>query len=354
MCWIARLFLLQRLKGSMSGNVWDFNDIKTWPVIKFFFLQGKVLKEIHAILTETLGEHAPSYATVKNWVAQFKHGDFSTCDVSRPGRPKTVTTPEIIDHIHKLILEVRRISAKSIVEQLGISHERVGSIIHEDLDMRELSAKWVLKCLNVDQKPQQCQSSEQLPEFFQGDPNDFLSRLVTRDETWLYHYDLETKWQSTEWRHSGSPHSKNFRVQKSAAKVLASIFGIKTASSSLIIFQRAKLSWWSIIHFCWCNWRTFWRKNATGRSSRGLVLARQCPGSPGTCNPEETGLPELQKSWSPTLFSGSGPVRLPPVPWTEKNNWKVTIFHPTQRSSQLRRPGWPENLLIFFWGACKS
>jgi len=24
-----------------------------------------------------------------------------------------------------------------------------------------------------------------------------------------------------------------------------------------------------------------------------LVLARQCPGSPGTCNPEETGLPWL-------------------------------------------------------------
>jgi hypothetical protein len=34
--------------------------------------------EIHAILTETLGEHAPPYAMVKNWVAQFKRGDFST------------------------------------------------------------------------------------------------------------------------------------------------------------------------------------------------------------------------------------------------------------------------------------
>jgi hypothetical protein len=33
-----------------------------------FFLQGKAPKEIHAILKETLGEHAPSYATVKNWV----------------------------------------------------------------------------------------------------------------------------------------------------------------------------------------------------------------------------------------------------------------------------------------------
>ena len=82
-------------------------------------------KEIHAILRETLREHAPSYATVKNWVAQFKPGDFSTCD-----------------QIQELILEDRRISAKSIAEQLVISRERVGPIIHEDLDMRKISAKW--------------------------------------------------------------------------------------------------------------------------------------------------------------------------------------------------------------------
>ena len=131
-----------------------------------FFMQGKAPKEIHAILRETLREHAPSYATVKNWVAQFKRGDFSTCDAPRPGRPETVYTSEIIDHIHELILEDHRISAKSVAEQLGISRERVGSIIHEDLDMRKLSTKWVPKCLNADQKRQRCQSSEQLLEFF--------------------------------------------------------------------------------------------------------------------------------------------------------------------------------------------
>ena len=57
-------------------------------------------------------KHAPSYANVKNLVAQFKRGDFSTCDAPRPRRPKTVTTPDIIDEIHELILEDRRISAK--------------------------------------------------------------------------------------------------------------------------------------------------------------------------------------------------------------------------------------------------
>ena len=61
-------------------------------------------------------------------MAHFKSGDFSTSDAPRPGRPKTMTTLQIIDQIHELILEGRRISAKSIAEQLGISRERVGSI----------------------------------------------------------------------------------------------------------------------------------------------------------------------------------------------------------------------------------
>jgi len=136
----------------MSGDARDFNNIETRTVKCPPPLQGKAPKEIHAILTETFEEHAPTYATVKNWVAQFKRDDFPTCDEPRPGRPKTVTTSEIIDQVRELILEDRRISAKSISEQLGISRERVGSIIHEDLDKRKLYAKWVPKHLNPDQK----------------------------------------------------------------------------------------------------------------------------------------------------------------------------------------------------------
>jgi len=85
MCRIVSPFLLQGLKESMSGDVRDFNNMKTRAVIKFFFLQGKAPKEFHPILTETLGDNAPSYATVKNWVAQFKRGGFSTCVEPRPG-----------------------------------------------------------------------------------------------------------------------------------------------------------------------------------------------------------------------------------------------------------------------------
>jgi len=62
-------------------------------------------------------------------------------------------------------------------------------------------------------------------------------------------------------------------------------FGMKTASSSLIIFRRTKLSTWSITHLCWCNWRTFWKKNAVGRSPRGFCSCTTMPWLTGHLQP---------------------------------------------------------------------
>jgi len=158
-------------------------------------------------------------------MAQFKRGDFSTCHALRPGRPKRVTTPKIIDQIHELILEDRRISATSIAEQLGISRrERVGSIIHEDLDMRKLSAKWVPKCLNADKKRQQCRSYEQILNFFGA-----IQMIACRDWCpWTKPgYITMTRRQSNNQWSGGiaaHPAPKKLRLQKSAGEVLASIF----------------------------------------------------------------------------------------------------------------------------------
>jgi len=45
-CRIASVLLLQRLKGSMSGDARDFNIMETRAVIFVFFLQGKTMEEI--------------------------------------------------------------------------------------------------------------------------------------------------------------------------------------------------------------------------------------------------------------------------------------------------------------------
>ena len=174
------------------------------------------------------------------------------------------------------------------------------------------------------------------------------------DETWLYHYEPKTKQQSIEWRHSGSPRSKNFECKIYVENISPRLFGMKTASSSLIIFQRAKLSMRSITHLFWWNSRKFWRKNNEGISPKlsCSCTVRQWSGLPGTCNPEETGLPGIPVSWKPILFSGSGHVDPPPVHWTEK--MEVSTFF-VQRGVHCYRGDLAgrTNFLIF-WVVCRS
>jgi len=89
-------------------------------------------------------------------------------------------------------------------------------------------------------------------EFFRHNPNDFLSRLVTMDKTWLYHYDPEIKQQSMEWRHS-SPPSRKLSVQKPAGKILALIFGAQDGILLIDYLPKGQTINVEYSHLCWCN-----------------------------------------------------------------------------------------------------
>ena len=55
-------------------------------------------------------------------------------------------------------------------------------------------------------------------------PEYFYSRIITEDETWAHHHDTETKQESMQWKHKGSPIPKKFCVQQSAGKTMATVF----------------------------------------------------------------------------------------------------------------------------------
>jgi hypothetical protein len=52
----------------------------------------------------------------------------------------------------------------------------------------------------------------------------FLDIVVAGDKTWVYHYKLESKWQSLEWRHMDSQTKREFKVQPSIGKIMFPIF----------------------------------------------------------------------------------------------------------------------------------
>ena len=90
--------------------------------------------------------------------------------------------------------------------------------------MSKVSARWVPQMLTDDQKRTRLDISMFLLSRYVDAPGDFVERVVTKDETWVHHFDPESKMQSKQWKHPCSPHPYKFKRVHSAGKVMASIF----------------------------------------------------------------------------------------------------------------------------------
>ena len=132
-------------------------------------------------------------------------------------------------------------------------------------------------------------------------------------------------------------------------------FGIKTASSSLIIFQRAKRSAWNITHLCWCNWRTFRWQNAAGSSLRGvLYLHDNVPAHRALATQKKLAYLDFQCLDHPPYSPDLAPSDYHLFPGLKKTIQRSPFFvrHGGHccRGDLVRRT----TFLIFFWVVCKS
>jgi hypothetical protein len=98
--------------------------------------------------------------------------------------------------LHDEQLDDWRMKVREIAETMGISKERVGYILHEELDMKKLCTSWVPCLLTADQKRTRLKISERCLERFNKNRTDFVHRFITMDETWIHHYTPESKQQS--------------------------------------------------------------------------------------------------------------------------------------------------------------
>lgn len=86
-----------------------------------------------------------------------------------------------------------------------------------------MAAKFVLKLKNFEQKHQQIEvTQESLNEV--NDDAALLKRIITGDETWVYGYNIETKAQSSHWKHSDLSRPKKARQVRSNVRVMLTVF----------------------------------------------------------------------------------------------------------------------------------
>ncbi|KAG5346680.1 SETMR methyltransferase, partial [Acromyrmex charruanus] len=109
-------------------------------VIKHLYKKRLMPKEIKVVLDNVHSTSAPAFATVYNWVNEFKHGRTSTCNRDVQLR---LLRQEIIDKVHDIVLTDRRVKVRELITVISILHE---------LGMKKLSAREVLRLFTVNHK----------------------------------------------------------------------------------------------------------------------------------------------------------------------------------------------------------
>ena len=101
---------------------------------------------------QVYGENAMKKTAVYKWVKRFSEGRESVTDEERSGRPATGRTKENIANVRQIVRENRRLTVRSIAEQVNIDRVTVMKILTEDFDMRKVCAKMVPRELTDEQK----------------------------------------------------------------------------------------------------------------------------------------------------------------------------------------------------------
>ena len=90
--------------------------------------------------------------------------------------------------------------------------------------MKKISCRWIPRLLITDNKEQRHHASRRFLSQYRREGTQFLDKIITTDETWMYLYDPQTKEQSKQWKTPASPQPKKARVVKSTGKQMYIFF----------------------------------------------------------------------------------------------------------------------------------
>ena len=173
--------------------------------------------EIHADLQNVYGNGALKYVTVCKWVHRLNDGRESI-ENDPWVRPVSVLTEKNVATVKTLIEEDARYTVQEIEELSGIYSSSVLKILRERLGLCKICARWVPHLLTDEQK-----QSRGLEKCDKCDPRR-LEEIVTGDETWIYHFQSDSKAKNKVWVSSEGDRPVIARRCKTSNNMLYAIF----------------------------------------------------------------------------------------------------------------------------------
>jgi len=198
--------------------------IEQHGVVRFLWAKGTAAKDIYKEMLPMYGEHYLSRQAVHNWVQKFSEGRTSIEDEHRVGRPVEIAIPATLQRVEDIIRADRRVTIDAVATAIGCSLDKAYNMMHERLSFHKVCSRWVPRQLTPQHKNQRIGLSLQHLQRYQDEGDDMLSRIVTGDDSWVHHYEPETKRASIQWKHTASPAHKKFKVTPLTRKVMLTVF----------------------------------------------------------------------------------------------------------------------------------
>jgi histone-lysine N-methyltransferase SETMAR len=141
----------------------------------------------------------------------------------------------------------RIITQKQTAGRLGMSKQRVGYIIGL-LGYTKVCSRWVPRMLTPEKKQKPVEICEELLKRYHEEGDQFLLNIVTRDESWIHHFDPEEKRLSTQYGYTSSPRPKKFKNSAVCRQDSVDCFLGLTKSLHDRIFESWEYCQFSLVH----------------------------------------------------------------------------------------------------------
>lgn len=175
-------------KLKRKKKIKTMGDVEQRICIKFCLRNNIKASETLNMLRKAFGDKSMAKSQVFKWHKMFKEGRERVENEPRSGRPSTSTDEGHIKEIKDIVLKNSRITVRQLVDITGISNGSVLTILHEHLHMIKMFAKWVPETLTPDQKHERVNIARQNLEMYKLNPDEFLNRFVTVDETYIHYF----------------------------------------------------------------------------------------------------------------------------------------------------------------------
>jgi len=200
----------------MAAKLINCTKEEQQSVIRFLWAEGVLGAQIHLRVCAQYGDKVLFRRIVYEWIEMFENGHTSVMDAERSGRPATATTTRNKERTLELIRENRRITVEEYAGRLNVSVGSAYSLIHDSLKFSNVCARWVPKELTEDHKRKRLDACSRHLARYHEEGDNFLQQTVTGDETWIHHYEPESKRQSMQGKHPSSPVARRNRRQESS------------------------------------------------------------------------------------------------------------------------------------------